>query len=237
MEFLEAFSWMNIKFLLEGLLVTVQVAALTIIFSIILGIILGVIRYFDIPGVSKILGLIIDTIRNLPLLLIIFFSYFALPELGISLNPFWSTIVAMTIFESAMISEIIRGGLKALPRGQAEAGLASGLTRNDVMRSILLPQVIRYTLPSVVSQLIALIKDTSLATIITLPELTHNARIIYGQDTSYVIPMFLAMAVLYFIISFIPLFTTRWTYYKERIQALKRYVNSFFRRSWRDERM
>lgn len=202
MEFLEAFSWVNIKFLLEGLLVTVQVAALTIIFSIILGIILGVIRYFDIPGVSKILGLIIDTIRNLPLLLIIFFSYFALPELGISLNPFWSTIVAMTIFESAMISEIIRGGLKALPRGQAEAGLASGLTRNDVMRSILLPQVIRYTLPSVVSQLIALIKDTSLATIITLPELTHNARIIYGQDTSYVIPMFLAMAVLYFIISF-----------------------------------
>lgn len=202
MEFLEAFSWMNIKFLLEGLLVTVQVAALTIIFSTILGIILGVIRYFDIPGVSKILGLIIDTIRNLPLLLIIFFSYFALPELGISLNPFWSTIVAMTIFESAMISEIIRGGLKALPRGQAEAGLASGLTRNDVMRSILLPQVIRYTLPSVVSQLIALIKDTSLATIITLPELTHNARIIYGQDTSYVIPMFLAMAVLYFIISF-----------------------------------
>lgn len=202
MEFLEAFSWMNIKFLLEGLLVTVQVAALTIIFSIILGIVLGVIRYFDIPGVSKILGLIIDTIRNLPLLLIIFFSYFALPELGISLNPFWSTIVAMTIFESAMISEIIRGGLKALPRGQAEAGLASGLTRNDVMRSILLPQVIRYTLPSVVSQLIALIKDTSLATIITLPELTHNARIIYGQDTSYVIPMFLAMAVLYFIISF-----------------------------------
>lgn len=202
MEFLEAFSWMNIKFLLEGLLVTVQVAALTIIFSIILGIILGVIRYFDIPGVSKILGLIIDTIRNLPLLLIIFFSFFALPELGISLNPFWSTIVAMTIFESAMISEIIRGGLKALPRGQAEAGLASGLTRNDVMRSILLPQVIRYTLPSVVSQLIALIKDTSLATIITLPELTHNARIIYGQDTSYVIPMFLAMAVLYFIISF-----------------------------------
>lgn len=202
MEFLEAFSWMNIRFLLEGLLVTVQVAALTIVFSVIIGLILGIIRYFEIPGVSKVVGLIIDTIRNLPLLLIIFFSYFALPELGISLDPFWSTIVAMTIFESSMISEVIRGGLKALPKGQTEAGLASGLTRLDVMRSILLPQAIRDTLPSVVSQLIALIKDTSLATIITLPELTHNARIIYGQDTSYVIPMFIAMAVLYFIISF-----------------------------------
>ena len=91
MEFLEAFSWVNIKFLLEGLLVTVQVAALTIVFSIIIGLILGIIRYFEIPGVSKVVGLIIDTIRNLPLLLIIFFSYFALPELGISLDPFWST--------------------------------------------------------------------------------------------------------------------------------------------------
>lgn len=202
MEFLEAFSWMNIRFLLEGLLVTVQVAALTIVFSIIIGLILGVIRYFEIPGISKALGWIIDIIRNLPLLLIIFFSFFALPELGISLNPFWSTIVAMTVFEASMISEVIRGGLKAIPRGQTEAALASGLTHTDIMQSVLLPQAIRDTLPSVVSQLIALIKDTSLATIITLPELTHNARIIYGQDTSYVLPMFFALAVLYFIICF-----------------------------------
>ncbi len=202
MEFLEAFSWMNIRFLLEGLLVTVQVAALTIVFSIIIGLILGVIRYSEIPGVSKVVGWIIDIIRNLPLLLIIFFSYFALPQLGISLNPFWSTVIAMTVFEASMISEVIRGGLNAIPKGQSEAALASGLTHMDMMRSVLLPQAIRDTLPSVVSQLIALIKDTSLATIITLPELTHNARIIYGQDTSYVIPMFIAMAALYFVICF-----------------------------------
>ncbi len=202
MEFLEAFSWMNIRFLLEGLLVTIQVAALTIVFSIIIGFILGIIRYFDIPGVSKVVGWIIDIIRNLPLLLIIFFSFFALPQIGISLNPFWSTVVAMTVFEACMISEVIRGGLKALPTGQREAALASGLTRMDTMRYVMLPQAIRDTMPSVVSQLIALIKDTSLATIITLPELTHNARIIYGQDTSYVIPMFIAMAVLYFVICY-----------------------------------
>lgn len=202
MNFIDAFSWMNIRFLLDGLLVTVQVALFTIIFSVILGMILGILRYFEIPGVSKVLGWIIDIIRNLPLLLIIFFTYFALPQLGISLNVFWSTVVAMSIFESTMISEIIRGGLKAIPQGQTEAGLASGLTRINVMRHILLPQAIKDTLPSVVSQLIALIKDTSLATIITLPELTHNAKIIYGQDTSYVIPMFIALAGFYFIICF-----------------------------------
>lgn len=202
MNFSEAFSWINIQFLLEGLLITVEVAFYSIIFSIILGFILGVIRYFEIPGVSKVVGWVVDIIRNLPLLLIIFFTYFALPQMGISLDVFWSTVAAMTIFEASMISEILRGGLKAVPNGQTEAGLASGLTRVDVMRYVLLPQAVRDTLPSVVSQLIALIKDTSLATIITLPELTHNAQIIYGQNTAYVIPMFIALAFFYFIICF-----------------------------------
>lgn len=202
MNFSEAFSWINIQFLLEGLLITVEVAFYSIIFSIILGFILGIIRYFEIPVISKVVGWVVDIIRNLPLLLIIFFTYFALPEMGVSLDVFWSTVAAMTIFEASMISEILRGGLKAVPNGQTEAGLASGLTRIDVMRYVLLPQAIRDTLPSVVSQLIALIKDTSLATIITLPELTHNAQIIYGQDTTYVIPMFIALAFFYFIICF-----------------------------------
>jgi putative glutamine transport system permease protein len=202
MNFVEAFSWMNIRFLLEGLLITVEVAFYSIIFSVILGFILGIIRYFEIPVVSKVVGWVVDIIRNLPLLLIIFFTYFALPEMGVSLDVFWSTVAAMSIFEASMISEILRGGLKAVPKGQTEAGLASGMTKTKVMRYILFPQAVRDTLPSVVSQLIALIKDTSLATIITLPELTHNAKIIYGQDTAYVIPMFIALAFLYFVICY-----------------------------------
>lgn len=202
MDFLNALSWINIRFLLEGLLITVEVAIFTIIISIILGYILGIIRYAKIPGLSRGLGWLIDIIRNLPLLLIIFFTYFALPELGISLDVFWSTVAAMSIFEASMISEIIRGGFQSAPKGQLEAGLSQGMTKRQVIQYILLPRTIRNTLPSVVSQLISLIKDTSLATIITLPELTHNAKIIYGQDTAYVIPMFIALAGLYFIICF-----------------------------------
>lgn len=202
MNFLEAYSWVNIRFLLNGLLITLEVAAYTIVFSVLIGIILGVIRFAKIPYLSKGLGVVIDTIRNLPLLLIIFFTYLSLPQIGIQFNIFWSAVVAMTIFESTMISEIIRGGLQALPRGQTEAGIASGLTRAQVLRFIVVPQALKQTLPSIVSQLIALIKDTSLATIITLPELTHRAKIIYGQNTSYVIPMFIAMAFLYFIICY-----------------------------------
>lgn len=202
MDFFSAFSWMNIGFLLDGLLVTIQVTVLSIILSLLFGAILGIVRYLKIPIVSQVVAFLVDTVRNLPLLLIIFFTYFALPQLGIRLNIFWSTVAAMSLFESAMISEIIRGGIVAVPKGQTEAGIASGLTRIQTLRYIILPQAIRSMAPSIVSQLIALIKDTSLATIISLPELTHNARIIYGQNTSYVIPMFVAMAFLYWVICY-----------------------------------
>jgi len=202
MNFAGAFSWVNIQFLLSGFWITIQVAAISIALSVIIGFILGAVRYYEIPVISRILGLIIDTVRNLPLLLIIFFTYFALPQIGIQLSVFWSSVAAMTLFESAMISEILRGGLKAIPDGQTEASLATGMTKTQTIFSVLLPQAIVDTLPSVVSQLIALIKDTSLTTVITLPELMHNAQILYGQNTSYVIPVFIIMAAMYFILCY-----------------------------------
>ena len=202
MDFAGAFQWMNIRFLLDGLLLTLQVAVISVILSVIFGVLLGVLRYWKIPVFSKVLGWIIDIVRNLPLLLIIFFTYFALPQMGVHLNIFWAAVAALSVFESAMISEIIRGGLESIPAGQPEAGLATGMTKMQIMRYIMIPQVFRDTLPSIVSQLIALIKDTSLATIITLPELTHHAKIIYSLNTAYVVPMFVALAALYFIVCY-----------------------------------
>ncbi len=202
MDFAGAFSQDNLSFLLDGLLLTLLVALLSIVFSTIIGYLLGIIRYARIPVLSKGLGWFIDIIRNLPLLLIIFFTYFALPQIGLRLNIFWAAVTALTIFESSMISEIVRGGLESIPKGQSEAALSSGLNKRQTMLFVLLPQAARDTLPSLVSQLIALIKDTSLATIITLPELTYTARIIYGQNTNYVIPMFIAMASIYFVVCF-----------------------------------
>ena len=88
MDFLSAFSWINIRFLLDGLLVTLQVAVVSIILSFIIGGILGVIRFMKVPYLSLIVGAVVDIIRNLPLLLIIFFTYFALPQIGIQLSIF-----------------------------------------------------------------------------------------------------------------------------------------------------
>ena len=202
MDFSGAFSWMNVRFLLEGLKVTVEVSLFSIIFSFLIGGLTGVIRFANIPFLSKILGIMIDIIRNLPLLLTIFFTYFALPQIGIHMNIFWSAVAALTIFESAMLSEIFRAGLNAVPKGQMEAGLSTGLTYVETMRTIVLPQAFKSMIPAIVSQLISLIKDTSLAVIISLPELSHQARIIYGQNTNYVLPMFIIMTLMYFVVCY-----------------------------------
>jgi len=162
MEFFEAFSAINLRFLIDGLRVTIEVSVLSIIFSFLIGGLAGVLRFTNIPFFSKILGVVIDVIRNLPLLLIIFFTYFALPQIGIRFNIFWSAVVALTIFESAMLSEIFRAGLNAVPKGQMEAGLSTGLSYVQVLRSIVMPQAFKAMLPAIVSQLISLIKDTSL---------------------------------------------------------------------------
>ena len=203
MDFIGAYSLINLQFLLDGLQVTVSVSVLSIIFSFLIGGLTGTIRFSNIPILSPIVGVLIDIIRNLPLLLIIFFTYFALPQIGIRFDIFWSTVVALTIFESAMLSEIFRAGLNAVPKGQMEAGLSTGLSYLTTMLTIVLPQAFRSMIPAIVSQLISLVKDTSLAVIISLPELTHHAKIIYGQNTSYVIPMFVLMAVAYFGVCYI----------------------------------
>ena len=199
----DAFSWINLRFLLDGLWVTIQVSVVSIIFSMILGGIAGTVRYSNIPILSKVVGIIVDIIRNLPLLLIIFFTYFALPQIGIKLNIFWAAVAALTIFESAMLSEIFRAGLNAVPSGQTEAGMSSGLTYVQTLTMIVMPQAFKSMLPAILSQLISLIKDTWLAVIISLPELTHNEKIIYGQNTNYVIPMFIAMTAMYFVVCYL----------------------------------
>lgn len=203
MSFFDAFSFINLRFLLDGLIVTIEVSFVSIILSFLFGAIMGTLRFSAIPFVPRIVGLIVDIIRNLPLLLIIFFTYFALPQIGIKFDIFWSAVIALTIFESAMLSEIFRAGLNAVPKGQMEAGLSTGLTYLQVMFSIMIPQAFRSMVPAIVSQLISLVKDTSLAVIISLPEFTHNAKIIYGQNSNYVIPMYVALTLGYFVICYL----------------------------------
>ena len=121
MDFKGAITGDHILFLLKGLLITLEVALVAIVLSFIIGSVIGILRYTKIPVVSQILGIVVEVIRNLPLLLIIFFTYFALPEAGLKLEIITAAIVALTIFEAAMISEIVRSGLLSIEKGQIQA--------------------------------------------------------------------------------------------------------------------
>lgn len=202
MDFQGAYTGDHFLFLLKGLFVTLEIAVIAILLSFIIGSIVGTLRYTKIPVVSQLLAVIVEIIRNLPLLLIIFFTYFALPEAGLKLEIKTAAIVALTIFEAAMISEIVRSGLLSIEKGQIEAGRASGLSYVQTLWHIILPQALRRMVPPLVSQFISLLKDTSLAVVISLPELMHNAQIINGQNVNYMIPTFMLAACMYFIVNY-----------------------------------
>ncbi|WP_409275299.1 amino acid ABC transporter permease [Neobacillus sp. SCS-31] len=203
MDFIGAYSFDHLKFLLQGFGITLLVASIAIVLSFIIGGAIGTARYARIPVLSQVLAVGVETIRNLPLLLIIFFTYFALPEVGLKLPVTTAAIVALTIFESAMLSEIIRSGLNSIEKGQIEAARSSGLGYVQTIRYIVMPQALRRMVPPIVSQFISLLKDTSLAVVISLPELTHNAQIIYGQKDGYVIPMLVFLAFMYFAVNYL----------------------------------
>jgi putative glutamine transport system permease protein len=202
MNFIDAYQPAYLKFLLQGFLITLEVAAISIVLSFVIGCIVGTVRYSNVPIVSKILAFLVELVRNLPLLLIIFFTRFALPEVGIKISIFWSAVAALTVFESAMIAEIIRGGLRSVDKGQIEAARSSGLSNFQTLWHIVLPQALRRMVPPIVSQFISLVKDTSLAVIISLPELMNQSKIIAAQHFDYTIPALLAAALLYFLTNF-----------------------------------
>lgn len=202
MDFIGAYAPAHLKFLLEGFAVTLEVAFISILFSFAIGIVIGVLRYSRIPFLSPVLAVGVETIRNLPLLLIIFFTYFALPEVGFKLDKFYAAILALVIFESAMLSEIVRSGLNSIEKGQIEAARSSGLTYTQTLWHIVLPQALRRMVPPIVGQFISLLKDTSLAVVIALPELMNHAQIINGRNVNYVIPIFLLVAVMYFVVNY-----------------------------------
>ncbi|TBL78633.1 amino acid ABC transporter permease [Paenibacillus thalictri] len=202
MDIINALSGHNIVFVLEGFLVTLRVAFIAIVLSFIIGCIVGTVRYTKMPVVSPILAVLVELIRNLPLLLIIFFTRFALPDIGIKLGVENSAIVGLAVFEAAMISEIVRSGLASIDKGQIEAARSSGLGYVRTLWHIVLPQGLRRMMPPMVSQFISLLKDTSLAIVISLPDLMHNAKIVIGQSYNYTIPILALVALLYFAVNY-----------------------------------
>ncbi|MDQ2791562.1 MAG: amino acid ABC transporter permease [Pseudonocardiales bacterium] len=123
---------------------------------------------------------IVEFFRAIPLVVMIFFLFYAAPQAGLKLGVFWTLVASLTLYNGSVLAEVFRAGMLSVPRGQREAAYALGLRKNQVMRAVLLPQAVRAMLPTIVSQLVVLLKDTALGFLITYPELLYEARYLGG---------------------------------------------------------
>jgi len=200
----------NFDFLMKGLLVTLKLASISIIGSLIIGIIFGVLRYSRLFPFNIIATMLIELIRSIPLILFIVFVHFGLLPaiLGSPASFFQSSCVARTIFTSAYVAEIIRGGLKSIEMGHIDAAKSLGLNYFQRLVYIILPLAITRMMPALVSQFISLIKDTSLASTIGLIELTRSGEIIY-ERTYHELEILLFIAFIYFLVCYSLSFLSR----------------------------
>lgn len=193
------FATNNLLFLFEGLKTTLFIAVMTILISGLAGIVFGIISASGPKAGRLMVSLYVDFFRNVPVLLIVLAVRFLSP-----LPPVWAGIVALSIYTTAIISEVVRAGIKSIPHTQYEASLSQGFTRLQMMSFIILPQALRNVLPPLVSQSITVVKDTSFVWTVGIQELTGSGMIILGRyyQTSQVIVMYLLLALTYFAINF-----------------------------------
>lgn len=159
---------------------TFRIALIGIIGAFIVGLICNLIRYFKIPILNRIVGIYIELSRNTPLLIQLFFLYFGLPKLGIVLSSEACGIIGLIFLGGSYMSEAFRSGIEAIEDIQIESGLSIGLTRIQVVRYILLPQAITISLPAFLANIIFLIKETSVFSILALPDLMYVAKDLIG---------------------------------------------------------
>jgi putative glutamine transport system permease protein len=139
---------------------------------------------------------------NSPLILILFFVFFGLPELGIEVNLFWDMTIALIIFEISQLSEIVRGGLNSVDKGQIETARSQGISYVHMLICIILPQSFKNMIPAIVNQFITIVKDTSYTAMFGLMEVLNSATIIWNQDFGYIFPIIFLVAFIYFVINF-----------------------------------
>jgi polar amino acid transport system permease protein len=195
---------------LGGVGLTLYLAVVSCILSFFGGLILGLLSVSRFPVVRYPALAFINLVRGMPLLMVIFWMYFLMPALFGKVAENNTVIMALTIFTSAYMSRIIVAGIDGIPKGQTEAALSTGLKSWQVMLYIVLPQGLRNMIPSFVNQFVSLIKDTSLAFIVGVSELTHVATQINNRTMAFPTEIFVFIALVYFIICFAFTSLSRW---------------------------
>lgn len=188
-----------LPFILMGLKLTAKIYVATLIFALPLGLLAAIGKVNGPKIIKDILFLYTWIWRGTPLLLQLFFVFYGLPIIGIRLSPFEAATVTYALNSGAYLTEIFRGGIESIDKGQYEAGKALGMTYPQTMRRIIIPQTVRRVLPPTCSEAVNLVKDTALLAVIGLPDLLRISTQIFTRD--FTITPFIIAFVLYLIIS------------------------------------
>jgi glutamate transport system permease protein len=191
-----------LKFLGGGLLTTLRLAAVSMVLAMFFGSLLALGRLARNVPTRWLVGGWVEVFRAVPLLLMIYFSARGLPRLDIDLPAFWYVVVGLVLYNSAVLAEIFRAGILSLDRGQTEAASALGMTYWQTMLIVVIPQAFRRMVPAIVSQLITLLKDTSLAFIVAFEEFLRRASFVGEVPGKPVLQSLFLAALVYIAINF-----------------------------------
>ncbi len=193
--------WTTWRFLLRGLAGTIRVAFTAGIIAMILGLLLMLGRISHNRPLSVACHVITDLFRSLPSLLLIYFFFLVIPKYGLRMPSFWMITVPVALAASGVLAEVFRAGVNAVPKGQSEAAMALGMTHGKITRKIVLPQALRIVVPSLVSQLVVVVKDTTVAYVVSYPDLMQNARVLISNYDALV-SMYFVVALIYIAINY-----------------------------------
>lgn len=203
----------HLPFLLSGLWMTVRITLLGIVSGTLVGAIVGIGRAVGPRLLKWVLGGYIHLWRGTPFLCQIYIVYFVLPETGLALlqfSTFQAAVVALTIYSSTYVAEIVRAAIEAIPRGQREGALSVGMTGYQTMRHVILPQALRMMLPPLGGVYVVMVKVTAVLSVIGTTELVREANLAIQRDPSNIMPIFLIVAALYFVFCYPLLRLTQW---------------------------
>ncbi|MDX3805422.1 amino acid ABC transporter permease [Bosea thiooxidans] len=194
--------------ILRGFLITVEMSILTVVIGIPLGLLLAILRLYGIRPLNWLIIFYIDFFRSIPQLVLIVLAYFALPYFGLVLEPFTATVLALAIVLSAFSEEIFWAGINAVAKGQWEAGRSTGLSFTQTLAYIILPQVVRMSIPPLTNRAIGISKGTTLGSVVAVPELLNVTSSIQSNVAN---PTALTVGALLFLLLFLPFVRfTRW---------------------------
>jgi len=167
--------------LMRGLVITLELSAVVVPLGLAVGLLVACAQSFEQRYVNMAMVVYVDFLRAFPPLVLLVFAYYALPFVGVELSTFTAVILALVLNTSAYFAEVFRAGIESIPRGQVEASRSTGLNALQTLIHVVLPQAIRKMLPDLVSNILETIKLTSLASVVTLPELLRVARMAQGN--------------------------------------------------------